>query len=139
MIVPLSLFDLRRAYEALGVTVEELEAIERAPFRQGEELLKRMKIRVSKAYKRLASQLHPDRTGGDPEKTELFTLVTRVAKELSRRTARPDPPQLQLAPVKNAPTSSAKPTMRVNIRRVPVPSSGARSREMAAKIAKMRP
>lgn len=139
MIVPLSLFDLLRGYEALGVTTKELEDIERAPFRQGEELLKRLKIRVSKAYKRLASQLHPDVTGGDPEKAELFSIVTRVAKDLSKRNARPDPPQLQVAPVKSAPVSGAKPPMRVNIRRVPMPIGGAKAREMAAKIAKMRP
>jgi hypothetical protein len=135
MSAPLSVFDLLRAYEALGVSVEELDAIERAPFREGDELLKRLKIRVSKTYKRLAFNLHPDVHGGDPEKTALFSLVTRAAKDLSKRNARPDLLQTQVYSTKIVNT---KPTLRVNIRRVPVPTGGVRSREMAAKISKIR-
>lgn len=137
MPVSLSSSDLLRAYEALGVSVQEFDEIEKAPYPKGDEQLRILKARVSKAIKRLAKQMHPDVTD-DPKKIELFQLAARVAKDISKRTARPDLPQMTGAHLKSAPISAAKPPLRVNMRRAPV-RGGNGARDMAVKIAKMRP
>jgi hypothetical protein len=41
-----------------------------------------LKREVKKAYRKLVLTLHPDRTGGDPEKSSLFQLATEVVKEI---------------------------------------------------------
>lgn len=41
-----------------------------------------VKARLKKAYRKLAMECHPDRTGDDAEKAELFQLATHVVKEI---------------------------------------------------------
>lgn len=137
---PLTSRELIRAYEALGVTNAELEAIAAAPYKQGEELLKKLKQRVSRTYKKLAHELHPDRNGGDQEKTVLFSLVTRAAKKIANSTARPETAkQVPITPITYT-SQVAKPTLRVNQRRIPIANGGSRSsREIASRLVKMRP
>jgi len=144
MTLPLSTQDLLRAYEALGVSLQELDSIERAPYPRNEELLNQLKTRVRKRYKKLASILHPDTTKGDPEAAALFVLITRVAKDLAKRPARPELPLMAMPPVQTRSagvviTQAAKPVMKVNIRRIPMANSDQRSaRDIAARLAKMR-
>lgn len=144
MALPLSTQDLLRAYEALGVSTHELDSIERAPYPQNEELLNQLKMRVSKRYKKLAAMLHPDTTKGDPEAAALFVLITRVAKDLAKRPARPELPLMAApqVPVKSTGVvrvqAATKTVMKVNIRR-PMGNSDQRSaREIAARLSKMR-
>lgn len=86
----------------LGVNYpSDLQAIERMPFEQGTKVLADLKERVRKGYKRLAFELHPDRTGNDPEKTERFKLLAQVRDRIEQITIQPRqaPPQIQVQQV----------------------------------------
>jgi hypothetical protein len=85
----------------LGVNYpSDLQAIERMPFEQGTKVLADLKERVRKGYKRLAFELHPDRTGNDPEKTERFKLLAQIRDRIEKITIqqRQPPPQIQIRP-----------------------------------------
>jgi len=69
-----------------------VEQIRRAPFFQAQALLDALKINARRAYKRLALELHPDRTGGDQTKADLFVLVGRVLEEIEKTRVLPPPP-----------------------------------------------
>jgi hypothetical protein len=78
-----------RAIEALrelGLRVpEDLDAVRRAPtFEAAQAKLAELQERVRKNFKRLAFELHPDRTGGDPEKTDRFKALARAREEIER-------------------------------------------------------
>lgn len=47
-----------------------------------ERALDAIKARLKKAYRKLALECHPDRTGEDAGKAELFQLATHVVKEI---------------------------------------------------------
>lgn len=136
---PLSAHDLQRAYQILGVTEAELKSIENAPFLEGEAALKKLKIRVRKNYKKAALELHPDHNQGDASKSELFVLVTQVSKDLARRQARPGIEETMSRPINHTVRTSAKPVMRVNIRRQSGGLSSKGSQEIANRLSKMRP
>jgi hypothetical protein len=152
MALPLSPYDRQLAHQALGVTDQELAEIEKAPFRDGEELLKKLKTRVRKAFKQLVYQYHPDHNAGDAEKTRIFSLLVRATKELYLRQARAEPPGMgppeaaQPATPKwrvhtvTVPVSGTNPFMQANVRRPRVQSSQRPDlREQAARLGKMRP
>jgi hypothetical protein len=61
---------------------------------QAHERLAELKERGRTLYRKAAFELHPDRTGGDPEKTELFKLLSVAAKALDEivlRVHKPSP------------------------------------------------
>jgi hypothetical protein len=132
----------------LGVTEEELAAIEKAPFKEGEERLKRLKARVRKNFKRVVHEFHPDTNGGDREKSHQFDLLVRATKELYARQARADIPGIGVDPqaVPRAPRwqvntaavpgGATKPVMQAHVRR---PYGGQDTREQAVRLGKMRP
>jgi DnaJ domain len=137
MASPLTPFEYQTAYKALGVTESELQAIEAAPYLEGEALLKKLKERIRKTYRYLAKELHPDVNGGDAEKTALFNIVTRVSKELAKRTPKPPPPGM--APSIPNGVVRAK-SMRANVRKITKPLAGSSAaRDIASRLAKMRP
>lgn len=68
----------------LGVQPAEMDALRRSPIEEGKRKLEELKERVHKNYKRLAFELHPDRTGNDPEKTERFKLVGAIREDFSK-------------------------------------------------------
>lgn len=62
---------------------------------QAHERLAELKERGKTLYRKAAFELHPDRTGGDPGKTELFKLLSVAIKALDEivlRIHRPTPP-----------------------------------------------
>lgn len=127
-----------QAYRLLGITEAELRDLSKLAFREAESLLQRLKMRAKKNYKRLAFELHPDRNGGDLEKTELYCLVTRVQQAFEKMESRPPVYEVHTVAIK----SSVKPPMQVNMRRVNKARNGlssASSREIAARLARMRP
>jgi hypothetical protein len=141
---PLSPAERLQAYRLLGVEEPELAEIERAPYLEGEDRLKKLKARVRKTFKHLARQYHPDHNPGDEDKALIFSLLVRATKELYARQARnsvagvaePTPRWKVSAAV--VPSAMTKPFMQANVRR---PQLGKRPdpREQAARLSKMRP
>lgn len=80
------------ALESLGVSVRDFEEMRRASFTRAQELLRALKERARKSFRRLALELHPDRTGNDETKTETFKALTQVFSELIKLEVRPPPP-----------------------------------------------
>lgn len=65
-------------------------------------LLDALKTKAKKGYARLAFELHPDKTGNDPEKTAQFRLLTEVRADIDALEADriPEPvPEVRVAPV----------------------------------------
>lgn len=83
---------------ALGVNYPaDIRAIEQMPFEQGEKALEALKERARKNFRQLAFELHPDRTGNDPEKTERFKALAQIRDRLGKMTLRravAPPPQV---------------------------------------------
>lgn len=86
---------LVRAFNALQLNPHEVDVLQRLPFPQAAERLKAIQERVKARYKKLAFELHPDRTGGDDDKTKLFSEVTELNKRIQELQVRPPPPQPQ--------------------------------------------
>ena len=91
--------DVQRALTALDVTEAELEALRRVPFRKAQELLRDLKAKSHRNYKRLALELHPDRTQGDKSKAELFVLIGQVLAEIDKMEVHPASKPLQVVRV----------------------------------------
>jgi hypothetical protein len=91
--------DIQQALTALDVTEAELEAIRRAPFPKAQTLLQDLKAKAHRNYKRLALELHPDRTQGDKTKAELFVLLGRVLEEFDKIAVHPAPKPIQVVRV----------------------------------------
>jgi phytoene dehydrogenase-like protein len=87
--------DVQRALAALGVAPQDFDTIRRVPFPQAQTLLQELKAKARRNYKRLALELHPDRTQGDATKAELFVLLGRVLEELDKTVVHPPPPMPQ--------------------------------------------
>jgi DnaJ domain len=75
---------LREVMLALGVRPEEMVRLQQVPLETARALLEELKERVRKNYKQLAFELHPDRTGNDPVKTERFKLIGTVKDEFEK-------------------------------------------------------
>lgn len=56
-----------------------------------------LKSRLKRAYRILALECHPDRTGGDEAKTNLFQLATHVVEEIETIQAHPNPRRVKWA------------------------------------------
>jgi hypothetical protein len=69
------------ALDRLGVTRVDLDRVQRTPYPASKAILDELKSRVRSNWKRLAFDLHPDRTGNDPDKTALFTMLNQVQRE----------------------------------------------------------
>lgn len=86
--------------ELLDVNLDELHTLEREPnIATAKRALADIQLRARTRYHALALELHPDRTGGDPETDERFKLVTAaydVAMALEVRPAPPPPPVVQV-------------------------------------------
>lgn len=94
---------LVRALGALGVSLQDLENLRRIPFPHAVEGLKRIQEETKPRYKKLAFELHPDRTGGDEAKTRLFSEVTVANKWLQELKVQPPQPQPQMVVVRHYP------------------------------------
>lgn len=68
--------------KCLGVDLHEFEALRARPRTEAVEMLEALKDKVRRNWRRAVFDLHPDRTGGDPEKTALFQELTRIRDAL---------------------------------------------------------
>jgi DnaJ-domain-containing protein 1 len=80
------------AYEALNVTAEDLCAACIDPAR-----LHDLQERAKKQYRKLVFDLHPDRTNGDENRSQLFRAVTEVVEDIKDLKATPIGRRFQLA------------------------------------------
>jgi DnaJ-domain-containing protein 1 len=80
------------AYEALDVTAEDLCAACIDPDR-----LRDLQERAKKRYRKLVFELHPDRTNGDENRSQLFRAVTEVIEDIKDLKATPIGRRFQLA------------------------------------------
>ena len=84
---------LAQAMAVLGLSPTDFMAVEQAAPWEGPALVREIQARARRAYKRAVLTLHPDKNGGDAEKTDLFRDVTEVLSEIDelryipRRTA----------------------------------------------------
>ena len=84
MAVQMHRAEAAQALLELGISPGDIAKIRSAPLPMAKELLARLKAQARKQYKKLALELHPDRTGGDPAKTERFTLLTRIFEDFNK-------------------------------------------------------
>lgn len=74
---------LRKAAKILGVTKKDLDWIKKAPGKAAAVTrLNHVKANAKYNFRVAVKTLHPDRTGGDPEKTELFRAVEGVYRRI---------------------------------------------------------
>jgi len=86
---------LEQAMRDLGLTVETHARIRSAPsFEEAVVRLDALKVSARRRFHKLALELHPDRTGGDPAKTERFRTLAQVMDQLDRmQIGRPPAPR----------------------------------------------
>jgi DnaJ domain len=80
----------------LGVTPQDFDLVRRqTSLETAGHLLAELKKKAKTNYKKLALELHPDRTGGDEAKTDEFKHITAVLDEVEKLAvrARPPPPR----------------------------------------------
>lgn len=99
---------LVRALGHLGVDAQVLDHLRRIPFQQAVKDLTTLKAEVKTRYKKLAFELHPDRTGGDEAKTKLFSEVTEANRWFQELKLHPPPPRqvVQVVRVQHFPQRS---------------------------------
>lgn len=74
---------LRKAAKILGITKKDLDWIKEAPGRAAAVArLNHVKGTAKYNFRGAVKTLHPDRTGDDPEKTELFRAVEGVYRRI---------------------------------------------------------
>ena len=86
---------LQAALPYFGVTQEEIRAVQMKPtFEEAVAALDDLKKRVKKNYKQAVRALHPDVTGNDPAKTEIFRTLTEMVDGFEQlQVRRPPPPR----------------------------------------------
>lgn len=75
---------VQQAFVALGVFPNDIEALRTIPFPAAQARLAALKALARKNFRKLSLELHPDRTGNDPIKTEQFKVISAVRDELER-------------------------------------------------------
>ena len=77
--------------EYLGVEVSEIEALREMPYEKAVLSLAALKEKVRRGYRKAILDFHPDRTGQDPECTQVFLAITAI-KEQFDNLSLPAPP-----------------------------------------------
>lgn len=85
--------ELIEAFHCLRVSPADIQHLRRAPTYQiACQRLAVLKAHVQKERKRLALELHPDRTGGDEAKTALFKRISSLVDDIEKvQVPRPRP------------------------------------------------
>lgn len=85
--------DLGVTEEAIGFRLRQCRS-----FQEQVAVLDDLKREAKKTYRRLAFDLHPDRTGGDEVKLERFKALSRVMEAIEQLQIRPPPIVTHLVP-----------------------------------------
>ncbi len=104
----------------LGVTPADLQRVQQTSFPASASLLEQLQTQVHKAWRQCAFALHPDRTGNDPDKAQLFRELTEVKEWFEQLKVQPARPAVQVVTVR--PPTPAPP--RYNVRPVVTSASG---------------
>lgn len=93
--------EFQKALTALGVSTNDFDTIRRLPHTKVQEFLQELKTKARKNYKKMAFELHPDRTQGDKAKTEQFNLLGQVLEKIEELTVHPPvaPQIVQFIPI----------------------------------------
>jgi len=87
--------EVQKLLGEMGVNPQDFHLIQRAPsFEDAQRQLEALKDKVKAGFKKLAFELHPDRTDNDPEKTRKFKLACAIKNDvdkLSVSVSRPAP------------------------------------------------
>jgi hypothetical protein len=75
---------VQQAFADLGVHPHDVEALSSLPYEEARQRLVLLKDLARKNFRRMALELHPDRTGNDPEKTARFKLLSVIRDDLER-------------------------------------------------------
>lgn len=78
--------DPQAVLQLLGVSAAEVEGLRNLPYPDACTKLEALKERVRKNWRRLAFELHPDRTGNDPDKTALFRALALMRERFEQMT-----------------------------------------------------
>ena len=123
----------------MGFSPNDFNAVRQAPS-HGEAVrrLEDLRIRFRKAFRKAAFELHPDRTGGDPYKTEQFNLLVNFARDFEKVQVPKKPPVVVHRVVFYNPVRPHRPStplsqLRVQVRTTVTPSNA------ASAVAGMRP
>lgn len=88
---------LKWCLDQLGLTTEKFEQVRRArSVPEAEQLLLRLKAQAKRCYRQATRKLHPDLTGNDPKKTELFRILTEVMEKVDNLKIQPQPRPVRL-------------------------------------------
>lgn len=79
----------------LGLCPADFTHIRRLPFSRAKEALDVLKERARRAFRKLAPELHPDRNGGDAQRTELFKKLNQLVQEIDSLGITSSPPLQQ--------------------------------------------
>lgn len=82
----------------LGVNPQEVARLPSVPHEIGVRLLADLKERVRRNWRKLAFELHPDRTSNDPEKTATFRALLALKDKFEQLTL-PEVRPVRPAPV----------------------------------------
>jgi len=79
----------------MDLTPEDFHGVRQAPsLEEAQRRLAIVKEKVKTGFRKLAIQLHPDHTNGDPEKTELFKLLVTLKNDIDKLQVERQPPQV---------------------------------------------
>lgn len=84
--------EVQQILREMGVLPQDFQGIQLAPsFEEAKRLLEVIKDKVKTGFKKLAFELHPDRTGNDPVKTAKFKLAANVKNDIEKLTVGQQP------------------------------------------------
>jgi hypothetical protein len=85
--------ELGEVMAILGLVPQDFMVVKQAKdLNEAREVLKLVKEKARKGFKKAALRLHPDHNGGDEQKTALFIRTKAVLDHLDKLEVRPPPP-----------------------------------------------
>lgn len=107
---------LQAALPYFGVTQEEIRAVQSKPtFEDAVAALADLKKRVKKSYKQAVRALHPDVTGNDEAKAEVFRTLTEMVDSFEKLEVRRPAPRPQYVQMWSSSAGSSSTATSINL------------------------